>query len=99
MKKGAQPGNNNATKGAEWRQAIKRALTQKSGTNYRDGLDLVAKQIVQAACEGDQWAIKEIGDRIDGKPPQSLSLGGDPDNPIPVSIPIEFVKPSVSDKT
>lgn len=34
---------------------------------------------------------KKYGDKV--------SVGGDPDNPIPVSLPIEFVKPSVSDKT
>ncbi len=34
---------------------------------------------------------KKYGDKV--------SIGGDPDNPIPVSIPIEFIKPPVSDKT
>lgn len=91
MKRGGQPGNSNATRGAEWRQAIKRALSHKSGKDYRAGLDLIASQIVDAACEGDQWAIREIGDRIDGKPHQSLALGSDPDNPLRVSLPIEFI--------
>ena len=91
MKRGGQPGNSNATRGAEWRQAIKRALSHKSGQDYRAGLDLIASQIVDAACEGDQWAIREVGDHIDGKPQQSVALGSDPDNPLRVSLPIEFI--------
>ena len=89
MDSGGQPGNNNATKGAEWRQAIKRALAQKSGKTYREGLDKVAKKFVEAACNGDPWAMKEIGDRMDGKSKQSTELSG-PDN-TPLNMVIEYV--------
>ena len=65
---GAPPGNKNAVKGAEWRQAIKRALAHKSGKTYREGLDEVATKFVEAAANGDAWAMKELGDRVDGKP-------------------------------
>ncbi len=79
MERGAQPGNGNAKKGAEWRQAIKRALTRVADSNdpdgeisYRRGLDIVADKFVAAASNGDAWAMKELGDRIDGKPKQSI---------------------------
>ena len=105
MKRGAQPGNKNATKGTEWRQALKRALVRvveaendDDEISYRRGLDIVADKFVEAASNGESWAIKELGDRLDGKPGQSVTVGGDPDNPL-MSLPIEFVKPSVSDKT
>ena len=74
---GAPEGNKNAKKGAEWKQAIKRALSRKSGKTYRDGLDMVAAKFVEAAENGDPWALKEIGDRIDGKAAQSIDLSGE----------------------
>ena len=67
-------GNQNAKKGAEWRSAIKRALSRYSGDNWRAGLDKVADEFVKAAAAGDAWAIKDIGDRLDGKPAQSMDL-------------------------
>jgi len=79
VESGAQPRNQNAKKGAEWRQAIKRALTRVADSNdpdgeisYRKGLDIVADKFVAAASNGDPWAMKELGDRIDGKPKQSI---------------------------
>ena len=36
MERGAQPGNGNAKKGAEWRQAIKRPLNQPGITISND---------------------------------------------------------------
>ena len=102
---GAPKGNQNATKGAEWRQAIKRALTRLAEAEnpdeeitYRRGLDILAAKFVEAAAEGDAWALKEIGDRLDGKPGQSVTVGGDPDNPL-ASLAIEFIKPPTTDET
>ena len=68
----APKGNDNAAKGREWRQAIQRALSRRSEKDYRAGLDLVADKLVDAACNGDRWAIEEIGNRADGKPSQSI---------------------------
>lgn len=83
---GAQPGNKNASKGAEWRQAIKRALAHKSGKTYREGLDLVATKFIESASNGDAWAMKEIGDRIDGKPSQAVELSGPDGTPITTQL-------------
>ena len=51
---GAPKGNQNATKGAEWRQAIKRALTRLAEAEnpdeeitYRRGLDILAAKFVE----------------------------------------------------
>ena len=71
---GAPIGNQNAKQGAEWRSAIKRALSRRSGENWRKGLDEVADKYVEAAANGDAWAMKDIGDRLDGKPGQSLDV-------------------------
>lgn len=72
MERGGQAGNQNAKKGAEWRSAIKRALSRHSEKGWREGLDKVADEFVKAAANGDPWALREIGDRIDGKPKQTI---------------------------
>jgi hypothetical protein len=65
-------GNQNAKKGAEWRQALKRALAHHSGKTFREGLDDVAVKVVSAAVSGDDKAWKEIADRMDGRATQSI---------------------------
>ena len=62
---GAPLGNQNAKKGAEWRQALKRALAHSSGKTFREGLDKVATAVVKRALEGDTAAYREIADRMD----------------------------------
>ena len=77
---GAPTGNHNAARGAEWRSSIKRALARAAAklgdgdqTGYRKGLDIVADKFIAASCDGEPWAMKELGDRIDGKPTQPIS--------------------------
>lgn len=85
---GAPLGNNNRGKNKEWRDALKRAVArvgskQKGdGTAFQKGMNLIAEQLVEAANNGDSWALKEIGDRIDGKPAQQQILTGIDDGPI-----------------
>ena len=80
MESGAQPGNNNAKAGTEYRQALRKAMAHDSGTASK-ALQKVAKMCLDAALEGQQWAIKEIADRFDGKPAQSVIVGEDQENP------------------
>lgn len=42
-------------------------------------LERLADALVTKALDGDVPAIKEIGDRLDGKPAQSVAIGQDPD--------------------
>jgi len=72
---GAPEGNDNAAKGALYNSALKRALA-RSGKNVDGGLNKVCDQLVEAALNGESWAIKEIADRIDGKAHQSLGVDG-----------------------
>jgi hypothetical protein len=43
-------------------------------------LRMIARSLIAAASEGKMDAIKEIGDRMDGKPAQAV-IGGDEDDP------------------
>lgn len=67
---GAPPGNNNAVKKAPWRQALDRALKRDT----RGLLDKAAQAVLEAAATGDLAAIKEIADRMDGRPAVAVQL-------------------------
>lgn len=59
-----------------WRDAVLRAVKERrDGKNGIHALDKLAKKIVDLGLEGDIAAIKEIGDRIDGKPMQGMEMG------------------------
>lgn len=63
--RGAQPGNKNAGKSKLWEQALQRAIRPKD-------LQEVAETVLAAAKAGQQWAVQEIGNRLDGKPVQQI---------------------------
>lgn len=90
----APEGNQNAAKGALFNSALRRALARHSGKNVDSGLNDVADQLVLAAVKGESWAIKEIADRLDGKPAQTH--GFDQDNPLQVALQgrIKIVRPN-----
>lgn len=104
MKSGAQPGNQNAKKGRQWQRAIKRALARYADANgqanatARKGLDLVATKFVAHAASGEAWAMKELGDRIDGKPTQAVEVSGPDGGSIDTKMTMEFVDASASPK-
>lgn len=92
---GAPIGNQNAKQGAEWRSAIKRALTRRSGENWRKGLDELADRYIEAAAAGDAWALKDVADRLDGKPAQSTRL--ESDGPLTIGL-VDFSSLYADDK-
>jgi hypothetical protein len=68
---GAPVGNRNAVKNKLWSDTLRRAITQDSGDRVRRA----AERLLDSAAQGEQWAIKELADRLDGKPAQSAALG------------------------
>lgn len=81
---GAPLGNQNAKKGKAWAEAVKRAIRAKYGKEWEESLQELAARLVAAADEGDLQALKEIGDRLDGKPKQTV--GGDEETPLQMVI-------------
>lgn len=65
-----------------WRDAINRALRKRSRTDQIEALDVLAEKFLTAADSGDMAAFRELGDRLDGKAAQQVTLSGDADNPI-----------------
>lgn len=87
---GAPFGNTNATKGRPWRAAIERALAKRSLASKKEALDDLA-EVMLAACEaGDISAIKELGDRLEGKPSQAIEAN------IAGRLEIEWATPNAS---
>lgn len=76
MERGGQPGNQNAARGRIWRDAIDRALQKRSKVKQIEALDDLAEKLLVRAEEGDISALKELGDRLEGKPAQQINLAG-----------------------
>ena len=63
-KGGAPEGNDNAKKGKMFYDQLRMILVQ----NDRFKLRKISEKLAEAAEKGEAWAIKEIMDRMDGKP-------------------------------
>jgi hypothetical protein len=64
-----------------WRDAIRVAVNRVEEDGGKK-LAKLADALVTAGLDGDVPALKEIGDRLDGKVPQAHVGGGEEDNPI-----------------
>ena len=81
-----------APKSRLFEYALKRVLAQRNHGDMEKGLNGLAHRLVKAGLEGEQWAIKEIADRIDGKPKQAI-VGDDEAPAVKLEGRIRLVKP------
>lgn len=86
---GAPVGNQNAARAKLWSAAIQRALEKRGGGDKVKALDELAEKLLVNCDSGDLAALKELGDRIDGKPAQAIV--GDDENPLSIIQRIERV--------
>lgn len=75
-------GNHNATKSKAWTAAINRALERRSLASQIPALDVLADKLLEQCEDGNLAALQELGNRLEGKPAQALTLSGDQDNPL-----------------
>lgn len=90
MSQGAPIGNTNAAKAKMWHAAILRALERRGGGDRAKAIDELAEKLLELVAKGDLQALKEFGDRLDGKPHQTLS-GPDDADLFPKKIVLEHV--------
>lgn len=87
---GAPQGNRNGAKGKDWQDALRKAMIQyeskERGVEQGQALYRIATKVVEQAIDGDPVAWQEIGNRLDGKPAQSVQLSGDEDKPLFTAI-------------
>jgi hypothetical protein len=77
-KGGAPVGNQNGRKGKLFYDALKVALVQEDRKKLRN----ITDKLVKSAENGEPWAIKEVMDRIDGKPVNTTELSGTDNSPL-----------------
>lgn len=66
---------------AAWAQALRRAALDAPPRGPHKGrkpIDRIAEKLVELALQGDLVAIRELGDRLDGKPRPAAPEAGDP---------------------
>lgn len=78
----APKGNQYAVKDKRWQQAIDRALAKRCKGDGIKALDELAEKLLLKCDEGDMSALKELGDRIEGKPAQAIEASGPNGGPI-----------------
>lgn len=84
---GAPIGNSNAKKENRiLSDTLRRAITQ-SPDKLRNAID----KLLDKAEDGDLASFREIWDRLEGKPAQSLTIAGDEENPLEVVTKVEII--------
>lgn len=83
---GAPTGNNNSGRGKTWRDALDKAVKQytckKASIKRGEALFKIATGVVEQALAGNVQAIQELGNRLDGKPHQSMDIGITDNTPV-----------------
>lgn len=92
---GAPVGNQNAAKAKVWSAAIARALDRRMPADQRiKAIDELADKLIEKCLDGDLAALKELGDRLEGKPSQSVAVDGDGEGgPIRHALEVLFREP------
>jgi hypothetical protein len=96
---GAPVGNQNAAKAKVWHAAIMRALERRKPADERvKAIDELADKLLELVAKGDLGALKEFGDRLDGKPAQAVTVAGDEDGgPVRMSLSVAYADPASSE--
>lgn len=85
-------GNKNASKTRVWSAAIERALERRQNIKERyTALEELADKLIDQCYDGDLAALQELGNRLEGKPAQSLTIGGDDENPLQHNHTVRFI--------
>jgi len=84
-------GNQYAAKHKRWTMALERALEKRSRVAQVEALDLLAEKLLAKCDEADLGALKELGDRLEGKPAQSLEHSGPDGKAIPAELHVRFI--------
>lgn len=78
----AEIGNEYAAKGRVIEKLIERICIQEDHKRLRAGLEILMDKV----ADGDQRALEFVTDRLDGKAKQAVTVAGDADNPLSISI-------------
>lgn len=79
-----------------WRDAIQRAVKRVRMGSKTKSLETLAEKLVTCGMQGDVSALKEIGDRLDGKPTQGIQALDEQGKP--TSMKVEVMLVGIKDK-
>ena len=86
--KGNQDGSN-GHKNKPWKDAINRAMSKKGKCDQAEELYKIAREVVECAQDRSdpnfKFAVQEIGQRLDGKPVETVELGTDTQRTLGIS--------------
>jgi len=88
-KGGAPIGNQNAKKGKLFYDQLRKVLVQNDQLKLR----MVTEKLVDAAVDGEPWAVKEVIDRMDGKAVAVQELTGPDGAELKTGFTIVFEEP------
>ena len=83
-------GNRNAHKGKIFFDALRRAMAGDDHKRLRKS----AERLLDLAAEGEPWAIKELADRLDGRPAQETFFDSKSETSLLTAIQVTFVNPT-----
>ena len=88
-KVGAPEGNDNAKKGKMFYDQLRKILVQNDHLKLRK----ISEKLAEAAEKGEAWAIKEIMDRMDGKPVAIQEIQGPDGEQLKAGFTLIFEEP------
>ena len=89
-KVGAPEGNDNAKKGKMFYDQLRMILVQNDHLKLRK----ISEKLAEAAEKGEAWAIKEIMDRMDGKPVAIQEIQGPDGAQLKAGFTLVFEEPA-----
>ena len=92
-KVGAPEGNDNAKKGKMFYDQLRKVLVQNDSLKLRQ----VSEKLVDAAIEGEPWAVKEVIDRMDGKAVAIQEIQGPDGTQLKAGFVLTFEEPNGND--
>jgi hypothetical protein len=87
---GAPEGNDNARKGKMFYDQLRKILVQNDQLKLRK----ISEKLAEAAEKGEAWAIKEIMDRMDGKPVAVQEIQGPDGTQLKAGFVLTFEEPN-----
>lgn len=73
-----------------FRHALMEKLNELDPKTGHKGIHRIAKKLMELAEDGDLGAIREVMDRVDGKPKQAIEASGPDGGDIPLGLRVVF---------
>lgn len=79
-----------------WADAVRRAVLRRmeNAEGKPQKIERLADKLVELGLEGETTALKEIGDRLDGRPKQATEVTGPDGEGVPLALQIVFKDPN-----